>query len=71
MTPLINKELKDAFLFTLGLSNNVRVRPNKYAVLQQIEFSFYRALYSKHQKLLLIFFRNFALLWLLHRLAKV
>lgn len=39
MTALLNRELKDAFVFTPQLSNNVKVQANKYAVVQQIRFN--------------------------------
>ena len=35
ITPLVNREPIDTFLFTPQLSNNVRASPNKYVVLQQ------------------------------------
>jgi hypothetical protein len=38
ITPLVNRESIDAFLFTPQLSNNVRTKLNKYAVPQQKEF---------------------------------
>jgi len=35
----MNREPRDAFLFTPQLSNNVRANPNKYVVPQQIKWS--------------------------------
>jgi len=39
ITPLLKRELIDAFLFTPQLSNNVTAYSNNYVVPQQNEFS--------------------------------
>ena len=60
MTALLNKELKDAFVFTPQLSNNVKAWANKYAVLQQIRFNLGLARYLELQRRPLVFVRTSA-----------
>ena len=60
MTALLNRELKDAFVFTPQLSNNVKVQANKYAVVQQIRFNLDLARSSELQKPPLAFVRTSA-----------
>ena len=60
MTALLNRALKDAFVFTPQLSNNVKARVNKYAVLQQIGFNLGLARYLELQRRPLVFVRNSA-----------
>lgn len=69
MTALLNRELKDAFVFTPQLSNNVKAGANKYAVLQQIRFNLGLARSSELQRRPLIFVRNYASLGLPHEPA--
>ena len=71
ITPLVNREPRDAFLFTPQLSNNVRASLNKYAVLQQIRLNLDLAQSGELQRLLSAFAHNFALQRPPHRLAKV
>ncbi len=59
MIALLNRERKDAFVFTPQLSNNVKASANKYAVLQQIRFNLGLARSSKLQRLPLAFVRTF------------
>ena len=60
MTALLNRELKDAFVFTPQLSNNVKVQANKYAVVQQIRFNLDLARSSELQRRPLVFVRTSA-----------
>ncbi len=58
MTALLNRERKDTFIFTPQLSNNVKARANKYAVLQQIRFNLGLARSLKLQRPPLVFVRT-------------
>ncbi len=60
MTALLKRERKDAFVFTPQLSNNVKARANKYAVLQQIRFNLGLARYLELQRRPLVFVRTSA-----------
>ena len=60
MTALLNRELKDAFVFTPQLSNNVKVQANKYAVVQQIRFNLDLARSLELQRRPLVFVRTSA-----------
>ena len=60
ITPLVNKEPRDTFLFTPQLSNNVGAPINKYAVPQQNEFSLDPGLSLELQRPPLVFHRNSA-----------
>lgn len=71
MTALLKRELKDAFVFTPQLSNNVKAWANKYAVLQQIRFNLGLARSSELQRRLLAFFRTSASLGLPHESASL
>ena len=59
ITPLVNKELIETFLFTPRLSNNVKERLNKYVVPQQNIINLDLGLSSELQKRLLVLFRSF------------
>ena len=71
MTALLNRELKDAFVFTPQLSNNVKARANKYAVLQQIRFNLGLARSSELQRRPLVFVHTSASLGLPHEPASL
>ena len=60
MTALLNRERKDAFVFTPQLSNNVKAQANKYAVLQQIRFNLGLARSSELQRPPSVFVRTSA-----------
>ena len=69
MTALLNRTLKDAFVFTPQLSNNMKAKVNKYAVLQQIRFNLGLARSSELQRRSLVFVRASASLGLPHESA--
>lgn len=69
MTALLNRERKDAFVFTPQLSNNVKAQANKYVVLQQIRFNLGLVRSSELQRPPLVFVRTSASLGLPHELA--